>query len=94
MPQYDGLAMKHIAAFLENGHEQVFQYLPDAVEIHKISKEWICNVCATVLKGMFTGWIKNRIEERNAKVAVQKDLMIKMDPEMAAVFQASTKTSR
>ena len=59
-----------------------------------MAKEWICNVCATVLKGMFAGWVKNRIEERNEKVMVQHNLNIQMDEDIARVFQASTKTSR
>ena len=77
-----------------NDHEQVFDYLPDGGEINKVSKEWLCNVCATILKGMFTGWVKNRIEERNEKIALEKGLMIQLTPEAAAAFQASTKTSR
>ena len=55
VPQYEGLAIKDIAAFLNDRHEEVYQYMPDAVEIHKVSKEWICNICATILKGLFTG---------------------------------------
>ena len=56
-------------------------------------KEWICNVLATVLKGMFTGWVKNRIEERNEAVKEARNTDIGMDPEMAEAFRASTKTS-
>ena len=43
---------------------------------------------------MFTGWVKNRIEERNEKVMIENNLNIQMDPKMARVFHASTKTSR
>ena len=68
MPLYKGLGIKDISAFLNNGHHNVFDYLPDQQEIRKVPKEWICNVLATVLKGMFTGWVKNRIEERNEAV--------------------------
>ena len=93
MPLYKGLGIKDISAFLNNGHHNVFDYLPDQQEIRKVPKEWICNVLATVLKGMFTGWVKNRIEERNEAVKEAKNTDIGMDPDMAAAFRASTKTS-
>ena len=57
-------------------------------------KEWICNVCATVLRGLFTGWVKNQIETRNEKVTKQQDLMIEMDSEVLEAFRASTSVSR
>ena len=71
----------------------MYDYLPDQQEIRKVPKEWICNVLATVLKGMFTGWVKNRIEERNEAVKEANNTDIGMDPEMAEAFRASTKTS-
>lgn len=93
MPLYKGLGIKDISAYLNNGHQDLFQYLPDQQEIRKVPKEWICNVLATVLKGMFTGWVKNRIEERNEAVKEANNTDIGMDPEMAEAFRASTKTS-
>ena len=68
--------------------------MPDSQEIHKVSKEWICNVCATILQGIFSGWVRARIEERNAKVLENKNLDITMDSEVAEAFRASTKVSR
>ena len=94
VPQYEGLSLKHIAAFLNNGHQDVWEYMPDQQEIHKVSKEWVCNVCATILKGMFSGWVKNRIEERNEAVRKNKNIDIAMDPEVAAAFRDSTRVSR
>ena len=82
--------MRDIADFLNNGRQHVFEYLPDHQEIHKVGKDWICNVIATVLKGEFTGWIRNQIEIRNAAVTKKKNLMIDMDPEVAAAFNQST----
>ena len=94
MPQYEGLALKDVSNFLRDGHQHVGDYMPDPQEIHKISKEWICNVCATVLGEIFSAWVKAQIEERNAQVTTKKNLMISMDPEIAAAFQVSTKVSR
>jgi hypothetical protein len=42
----------------------------------------------------FRLWIKQAIEDRNRKVAVQKDLNINLDPELANAFRASTAVSR
>ena len=57
VPQYDSLTLDKITEFLNEGHDYVLEYLPDAIEIHKISKEWICNVVATILKNIFTDWL-------------------------------------
>ena len=58
VPQYDSLTLDKITEFLKEGHHHVLEYLPDAIEIHKVSKEWICNVVATILKNIFTNWLK------------------------------------
>ena len=29
VPQYEGLSLKHIAAFINNGHQDVWEYMPD-----------------------------------------------------------------
>ena len=55
VPQYEGLVLKDIAAFLNSGRQKVWDYMPDSQEIHKVSKDWICSVCATVLQGLFSG---------------------------------------
>ena len=44
------------------------------------------NVAASVLKNIFTDWVKAQVEARNAKVTKEKDMMIAMDPEVAAAF--------
>tara|TARA_B100000768_G_C11037786_1_gene272890 strand:- start:158 stop:430 length:273 start_codon:yes stop_codon:yes gene_type:complete len=50
-------------------------------------------VCASVLKNIFTDWIKAQVETRNKKLMVDRGLIISMDPKIAAIFNASTKTS-
>ena len=94
MPQYEGLSLKQIGVFLDAHHPEVFDYLPDSREIHKVSKEWICNVCATVLGDSFNDWVKQQVEERNAAVTSKRDLMITMDKDVAEIFRSSTKVSR
>ena len=62
-------------------------------EIPKLPKQWIANVCATVLGDKFTDWVAAKVKERNEELLVAKGLVIEMDPEIAEVFQASTKSS-
>ena len=63
------------------------------LEIPKTPKQWICNIIASVLGEVFNKWVKKQIENRHSKVAVQKDLMIQMDPEIAKIFRDSTAVS-
>ena len=50
-------------------------------------------MCAYVLGDLFKGWVKHQVEERNAEMCAKKEMMISMDPEMAAKFRASTHVS-
>ena len=56
-------------------------------------KQLLANVCATVLHEKFSKWVKERVDARHAKVIEQKDLGIMMDPDIAAIFKASTAVS-
>ena len=94
VPQYEGLALKHIGGFLENGHQHVYSYLPDQQELSKVPKEWICNVIVTVVGEPFHKWVKSVVEVRNKAVATKRGEMITMDADVAAAFHASTKISR
>ena len=90
IPQYEGLSINDIAAFV-NQYGSVGDYLPDGGEIKKVPKQWIANICHSVLKNVFAEWVKNQVEKRNKELVKQKGLLIDMDPDMAAAFQASTK---
>jgi len=67
--------------------------MPDKGELHKVSREWICNVVATVLGTTFTNWVKEQIEARNEEVREKKDMNIELDEDVAAAFTASTSVS-
>ena len=68
-------------------------YIPDNQEFKKVSREWICNVCATVMGTVFTDWLKEQIRDRNEEVKDKKDLNIELDADVAAAFRASTAVS-
>ena len=67
--------------------------MPDAQEIHKVPKQWLCNVANSILKNIFSDWVKDQVETRNETVKSKKNMMIQMDPEIAAAFATSTKVS-
>ena len=94
MPHYENLSLEKIKAFCSGHENDINNYLPDEQELHKISREFICNVCATVLKNIFTDWIKEQIEERNEEMKEKKDMNIELDPDIAAAFHASSSVSR
>ena len=52
IPQYENLTISKIADFVSPYHI-IHEYLPDEKEIPKVPKQWLANVCHTVLKDVF-----------------------------------------
>ena len=57
VPHYEGLTIKTILAFLDDGRKKEYKCLPDLQELDKVSREWICNIFCTVLKEDFENWV-------------------------------------
>ncbi len=57
-------------------------------------KQWLINVVYSGIGEDFSIFVKRQIEARNSKVTKEKNLMVNMDPEIMAAFQASTHVSR
>ena len=68
----------------------VGEYLPDPREVAKLPKQWLCNVIYTTVKDDFAGWVKGRIEARNAGIVKSKNLGINMDPAIMKAFLNSS----
>ena len=94
VPHYETLTLKKIFEFLNDGHGQVFQYLPDLQEIDKIGREWICNIIATIIQDKFVDWVAKQVNDRNELIVEKGDLAVEMDDEIFAAFQSSTAVSR
>ena len=94
MPYYENLTHGKISDWLNNGHIHVFDYLPEKREIHKVPREYICNVCASLLGDIFTKWVREKIDDRNAEMIEKKDLNIDIDDEVLKALQESTSVSR
>ena len=93
VPQYKNLTLEHVLDFASQ-QPRIDQYLPDQPDLQKVPKQWIVNICAAVIGADFKEWVAEQVEERNAVMAQQKEVMISMDPVMAAKFAASTHVSR
>ena len=94
VPYYESLSLEKIKEFCRRQPNNIDRYLPDRKELHKVSREWICNVIATVLKEVFTDWVRQKIEARNEEVTDKKDMNIELDQDIADAFRASTAVSR
>ena len=93
VPHYEGPSVDDILAYLQN-HEVFWRYVPELhKEVIKLPKQWVVNIAWTVVGKPFGEWVRERIEERNYKVAVEKNLLIQMDPEVAETFKKSTAVS-
>ena len=62
-------------------------------EVRKMPRAYIINVIYTITGDSFKQWSEGVIAQRNQKVTQDKDLAIKMDPQIAAIFRASTSVS-
>ena len=93
MPQYENLSIEKIKEFTKTQHFDIDIHLPEERDMHKVSREWICNVIATVMGDVFTNWVEEKIEERNETVKEKGEMNIELDEDVAAAFTASTSVS-
>ena len=75
-------------------HRIVVDSLPPLREILKMPRSYVCNVIYTRIGPTFQAWVDGRCQERNEKLAIEKDLAIQLDPHIAEAFRASTNVSR
>ena len=61
-------------------------YLPIEKEIKKLTRRYVGNVIYTVVGEPFEKWVEKKIDERNHKRTVERQMTIDMDPEVAKIF--------
>ena len=92
VPQYETLSIKEILNTWGSNHNlQVF--MPIEKELKSLNKQFIVNVAYSVVGEPFKQWVKDMIETRNQDMTKSKNLLINMDTDVAAAFQASTAVS-
>ena len=95
MPSYDGLTIEDFLEFAtEASNGKALEALPESKkELMKMPRSYIANVIYTIIGDAFQKWADERITARNEKVVKDRDMEIKMDPEIAAIFKASSAVS-
>ena len=91
-PQYESLSLQKIL-HQASANEDVWPYFPDQKDIHKLPRQWVVNILYTIVGRPFADWVQEQINGRNEKLANDHNLMIELDPEIAAAFKASTQIS-
>ena len=84
-PQYENISVKNMMQEASKD-PNIMQYLPDEQEIHLLPRQYLANVIYTVVGERFAAWVKERIVERNEKMTSKNNMIIMMDPEIAAAF--------
>ena len=93
VPQYESLSLDKILEYAL-AFQQITNALPVLREIRKMPRAYVCNVINTLIGEEFQDWVKERCTERNEQLAIEKDLNIQLDANIAKAFQASTAVSR
>ena len=66
---------------------------PRMKEIEKFPRQYIANVIHTIVGKPFREWVDRHLEERNAELVEKNEMNIELDPEIEAIFKASTAVS-
>ena len=59
----------------------------------KLPRQWIINLIYSIVGDEFRTWVSQQVKDRNEQVAEKRDLMIELDPEIAAAFGSSVNIS-
>ena len=70
-------------------NESLKLYLPEEQDMHKLPRQWIINVIYSLCGDGFREWVSEQVKDRNERLAEKRDLMIDLDPDIAAAFSNS-----
>ena len=73
--------------------ELVKEYLPDERDIRRLPRQWVINLIYSLKGDEFREWVSGLIRGRNEHLALQNDLMIELDPQIAEAFKTSQNIS-
>ena len=72
---------------------RVVNALPPEKDAARLGKGYLVNLVYSIQGESFSEWMNGLIEERNAKVAAERDMMIHLDPAVLEAFNGSTSVS-
>ena len=67
VPMYDSLTVAEILKFADD-FNKVDRYMPEDVDLPKMPRQWIINVCAADIGTPFKNWVLDKIEEHSMNV--------------------------
>jgi len=85
IPQYESLSIREILVKWSQ-KENLKLFLPVEKELTSLNKQFIANVAYSVIGDEFQQWVCQLVHERNNDITQKKQLMINMDPDVAAAF--------
>lgn len=93
VPFFDGLSIEKMLEWAAGRPENIMDVFPMVKrEVDKLPRAYVANCIHTLAAAAFQKWIEKQVNERNIKVTRMKDT-IQMDPQIAAIYQASTSVS-
>ena len=93
MPFFEGLSIEKMLEWAKPRAEGVMEVFPIVKrEVDKLPRAYIANCIFTITGQAFQDWVNKQVAERNAKLAREQDT-IQMDPQIAAIYMASTTVS-
>ena len=96
IPQFESLAVKDMRKFIYEHptKEIILKYFPtENKEWEKLPRQYVANVIYTVVGEGFQQWVQDNVNARNEKIKQEKDMLVELDPEILAIFKASTSVS-
>ena len=95
VPYYEGLSIKDMLKWAKGrGEGNIMKYLPiEERERDKLPRQYICDLIGAVCgRKAFLTWVSTRCDTRNNKYQQEEDVIL-MDPEIAAIYEASNNVS-
>ena len=91
-PQYENISVNGMLQEAKQDPD-LMSYLPDEKELHLLPRQWLANVIYTRLGQLFKDWVDRHVKARHEKYTSKHNLLIDMDPEVAAAFNTSAQVS-
>ena len=72
VPQYEGLTVERMVHHMRKSKE-VCRYIPDSdQEVENFPRQYIANICYTVIGEPFYQWVQTKIDARNDRIMNEK----------------------
>lgn len=74
---------------IDEHHPEVWDYLPDRCEIHRVKRQWLADVIFSTIGTQFVKWRDELMKARSNKVAIVRNLDIAVTKVALDAFKSS-----